>query len=77
MFRLKLYKGIVLIFGCLLLTTSFTVDTIKIYHKDWIDFNKNGVIEWFKHFNEAMPMPPHFHAIIFSAIGRKIDAIGV
>ena len=40
-------------------------------------FDKNGVIEWFKYFNEAMPMPPHFHAIISSAIGRKIDAIGV
>ena len=35
-------------------------------------FNKNGVIEWFKHFDEVMPMPPHFHAIISSAIGRKI-----
>ena len=40
-------------------------------------FNKSRVIEWFKHFNEAMPMPPHFHAIIVSAIGRKIDVIGV
>jgi hypothetical protein len=40
-------------------------------------FNKNGVTEWFKYFNEVMPMPPHFHAIISSAIGRKIDAIGV
>ena len=40
-------------------------------------FDKNGVIEWFKYFNEVMPMPPHFHAIISSAIGRKIDAIGV
>ena len=40
-------------------------------------FDKNGVIEWFKYFYEAMPMPPHFHAIISSAIGRKIDAIGV
>ena len=40
-------------------------------------FDKNGVIEWFKYFNEAMPMPPHFHAIISSAIDRKIDAIGV
>ena len=40
-------------------------------------FNKNGVIEWFKYFNEVMPMPPHFHVIISSAIGRKLDAIGV
>ena len=40
-------------------------------------FNKNGVIEWFKHFNEAVPMLPHFHVMIVSAMGRKIDAIGV
>jgi hypothetical protein len=40
-------------------------------------FNKNGVIEWFKHFNEAMSMPPHFHVMIVSAMGRKIHAIGM
>ncbi|MBP1841273.1 glycoside hydrolase family 3 N-terminal domain-containing protein [Formosa algae] len=37
------YKTIICFFICVFLLSSFKGDQLKIYHKDWIDFNKNGV----------------------------------
>ncbi|GAF02782.1 glycoside hydrolase family 3 N-terminal domain-containing protein [Saccharicrinis fermentans] len=42
---LKIYKLLSLVLGLFMLTSSGTIKEkkVKIYHKGWIDFNKNGV----------------------------------